>query len=194
MLLKEIKILKENVQLPDEVIAYIHEHCQPYLNAVGGDLTQLMWRGVSDNLISRTQAIPGLPNSSIIPGKYSNRRPRDSHPDAHDILNDLFEQYHGVPFRNGVFVTGDEIEAETYGSPVIVFPIGEFKFCWSPVIMDLSDHVPGQGTNIEDYDDLTIKLDKLVRVRYQTSDLPSAILSKKEIMLYCNKCLMYIPI
>lgn len=193
MLLNEIKILNEMVEIPSHIVDYLHRNCQPYLNAVGNDLTRLMWRGVSDKLLRSTATIQGLPNCSIIPGKYSNRRPRDSHPDAHDMLNDMFEEYHGEPFRNGIFTTGDYIEADAYGSPVIIFPIGEFKFCWSPVIMDLSDHVPSKAAQIDDYDDLTMKLDKLVRVRYQTTDLSSAILSKKEIMLYCDKCLMFIP-
>ena len=193
MLLNEIKVLNESVEIPDPLVDYIHRHCQPYLNAVGNDLTKLMWRGVSKNFIRRIPAIQGLPDCSFIPGHYENRRPRDSHIDAHNIANELLVKYHGLPFRNGVFVTGSHKEASSYGVPVIIFPIGEFKYCWSSTIMDLSDHVPSIANSVFDHERLTEKLDKMFSLHYKTTDLKNAIFSDNEIMLYCDKCLLYIP-
>lgn len=193
MLLKEIKSLTEEIEIHQPVIDYIHRNCQPYLNEVGNDLTKLMWRGVSRNFIRRIPAIQGLPDCSFIPGHYADRQPRDTHEAAHKIANELMVKHHGLPFRNGVFVTGSHAEASDYGEPVLIFPIGEFKYCWSPTITDLSDHVPGGANSVFDHERLTEKLDKMFSLYYKTTDLKNAIFSENEIMLYCDKCLMYIP-
>jgi hypothetical protein len=154
---------------------------------------RLLYRGVSRSLIGRLPAMPELPNCSIVPGHYDNRKPRDTHPDVHNEMNRMFNEYHGAPFRNGLFVTGSLKEAKSYGEAIVIFPIGKFKYCWSPTITDLSDHVPGGANSVFDQEKLTEKLDKMFSLYYKTTDLKNAIFSENEIMLYCDKCLMYIP-
>lgn len=189
MLLSEIKILKENVQLPDYLVAYIHEHCQPYLQAVGSDLNYLMYRGISNNRLKRLHEIPELPNCAYIPGHNENRAPRDTQQQYHDTANEVFNETYGVPFRNGLFVTGAEHTAKYYGKPVLVFPIGEFKFCWSYTVRDMayiapSNDVPHGKLGIEDFK-------SILKTAYQTTDLKKAIRMGNEIMLYCDNCLVY---
>lgn len=192
MLLKEI-FLKENADLPEEVYNFVHEHCQPYLSMVNNDLSKLMYRGVSPEFISRTPAIPGVPDSSIVPGHYRDRRPRDTHPDIHDYINKKFAEVYGTPFRNGLFATGSNEQAEEYGESVIIFPIGNFKFCWSPTIRDVADHAPSFVMSRWHREDTFQVFDRLIENDYKTTDLSAAIASGNEIMLYCDKCLMYIP-
>ena len=195
MLLKDLIILKEDIEFPEPVLNYINEHCQPYLDAIGHNMTgRLLYRGVSRSLIGRLPAIPELPNCSIVPGHYDNRKPRDTHIDVHNEMNRMFNEYHGAPFRNGLFVTGSLKEAKSYGEAVVIFPIGDFKFCWSPLIIDLIDHVPSNKNVNWDHDQVTEKIDRMIKLRYKTTDLPNAIVSDNEIMLYCDSCLVYVAV
>lgn len=189
MLLKDILLIEneQEVHLPEYLVEYLHEHCQPYLQAVGNDLTKLMYRGISRNRLSRLNEIPGMLNCAYIPGSNDERIPRNSKQSVHDKANELFTQYYGAPFRNGVFVTGKKISAGKYGTPVAVFPIGEFKYCWSKSILDMYIATP-PGDKPKD------ELYEKIKHSYQTTDLPAGIRSNNEIMLYCDSCLVYVAV
>jgi hypothetical protein len=188
MLLKEIVQLKENIQLPANVVEYIHQHCQPYMQAVGGDLTHLMYRGISNRSTSRAKPT-NMSDVYITPGFSQNRKPVSTEQELHDLANRVFVKRLGLPFRNGLFVSGDMSMAKDYGDKVvIIIPIGQFKFCWSKEVDDMVMVLPGPKSG-QHYDEnveyFTGKLET-----YQSTDLRGAIASHHEIMLYCNECLM----
>ena len=196
MLLKEIKILNENVQLPEHVVAYIHEHCQPYLQAVGNDLSAVLYRGITKRRLSRLQEVPGLSNCAIISGHHESRDPLDTPTVYHDMANEIFTELYGAPFRNGIFATGSLPTAKGYGSPVAIFPIGDFKFCWSSTVVDMSNLVAG---NVDYYEGDHNKEEETnfihtLRTQYSNKNLKAAIESKKEVMLYCDSCLVYVAV
>lgn len=188
MLLNEIKLLNENLQLPPGAEELIHQHCQPYLQAVGNDLTKFMYRGVSKKAIPRAK--PTNTNGVFITaGSYQNRKTTTTEPVVHDLANQFFVKKFGTPFRNGIFATGDKMFAGEYGRQVvIIIPIGEFKFCWSPVTDDMVMILPAKSTS-PDFDDSLQYFYKSLD-EYQDTDLKAAIASTHEIMLYCNECLM----
>lgn len=70
------------------------------------------------------------------------RKPKDSTAPFHQAYDRFFMEEFGKPYRSvSVFCTGKEQEARSYGSPYAIFPIGEFDFCYSPVIADLFGHI-----------------------------------------------------
>ena len=60
------------------------------------------------------------------------RKPVSTPIEVHNFANAYFEDEFGVPFRNGMFCTGDSTFARDYGNLYLVFPVGNFKYCWSP--------------------------------------------------------------
>lgn len=115
-----------------------------------------------------------------------DRKPKDMYPNTHKKLDDLFNEKFGWRARsNGVFCTGDRGTAAAYGSSHIVFPIGQFRFVWSPKIGDLYTEIrkhissrPGKSS-VPD-------LEKIVDT-YTDKDLAKAIKQMHEISLKCKE-------
>lgn len=172
--------------LSDDAKQFVLRHCQPYLNAVGNDLdTYAMFRGVSKEALGRMEDTH-IESLYLTPGSYAKRKPKDSPLEIHELANKLFTEKFGVPFRNGVFVTGATRNAKYYGTVTQVIPIGEFNFCWSPMVQDFYT-VSEEARSEEDAMDETRRL---ISTEYQNTNLKQAILSHHEIMLYCEKVLI----
>jgi hypothetical protein len=79
---------------------------------------------------------PGIPDM-IIGAVRTNRRPKDSPEWLHDALNDHFRKKVGVPLRSAsVFCAGSSMLAGNYGDVYAIFPIGEFNYAWSKLVVD----------------------------------------------------------
>ena len=127
--------------------------------------------------------------------RLDDRRPQEMDPLDHDYLNQYFTQEYGAPFRNAIFVSGDFNSAGYFGRVYSIFPIGEFKFLWSPRIDDLNfaHHDLLDGL----FADRTIPPTKVQRaqglikalrnVDYRTTDLKAAADSGNEIMIRCKE-------
>ena len=91
-----------------------------------------------------------------------NRRPRDTPLEVHEIFDDKFHDKFGWYVRTeGIFVTSNSSLARSYGTATIFFPIGKYKYVWSPKIEDLYndlgseylEHVEGALKGNYDSDD-----------------------------------------
>lgn len=62
-------------------------------------------------------------------------QPRNTPIEAHNIINDYFEETYGEKFRNWMFFTPDRFQADIYsgyhGSVSVIFPIGQFEWACS---------------------------------------------------------------
>lgn len=68
----------------------------------------------------------------------TDRKPRDTHPEIHEDLDDMFRDVFGYPARSAsMFVSGDFGVVAQYGNEYFIFPKGNFKYLWSPDIADL---------------------------------------------------------
>lgn len=107
----------------------IRKQCQPYLRAVKGNFGhRAMYRGMEG--VSNFRLYRTLP-------LRSNRNPVSSSIQLHDILDSTIETLAGFKARsNSLFVTGNILNAQEYGETFLIFPIGDFKFVWSPLIAD----------------------------------------------------------
>jgi len=136
----------------------------------------------------------------------TNRKPLGTYKELHDILNDLFYKKFGwKPRSEAMFCTGSDEIATDYGTPYIVFPIGDFKYLWSPKIFDLFTEMAnnslihtsnilairaGRGfINDAPIDDLIKMRDKAMKElvdTYISNDINRAIALGNEIMIGCK--------
>jgi len=190
----------ESTQLARRIADTLKRDCQPFLNAIDGQVSQYpLLRGVSK-----------LPAHYRVLTKHrvrlQNRTPRDSSAYMHDLANEIFTKRFGEPFRNSLFVGGYEV-AERYANEALVaiFPIGQFRFVWSPKIDDFFSyfedspydaysnyaHQTGISKHIADTEELfdVVKdkdvLEYFIPLYYIDHSLKDAISSGSEIMLRC---------
>ena len=116
----------------DLIIARLKIDCKKFLQETDGIP---VYRGV----IKRLPHGMSRKTSHIEAG----RKPRDATPEIHDYLNNLFKKKFGWPVRNGVFVSGNWSQVESYGDAYIFFPIGDYEYAWSPGVDDLWSFVTG---------------------------------------------------
>ena len=163
--------------------------CQPYLKEV--DYSPIrkyaLYRGVihtKKTYIAKTV-------------RLQNRKPKDTEQKLHDKINKYFKKNYGVPFRNGIFATSSLDQTEEYahgglheGEVYIIFPVGEFKYLWSPHISDMLDAIyehdvisnaaPGHKSGWKAFKNEALST-------YQTTNLTRGIKSGNEIMIYCKE-------
>jgi hypothetical protein len=161
----------------------VWDDCLPYLQAVKSCLWPLLYRGVSERK-----------EYFIFDKKVrTNRRPRDMGYEMQKNFDDAFKKLFGwKPRSEGLFVIGDVDVAGGYANTTLylVFPVGKFRFLWSPEVDDMYD-LPGRympdgevftsRTPAEKYPDFVKELD------YTDKDLCKAISSGSEIMIKCKK-------
>lgn len=100
--------------------------------------------GFNPTDVERTAIFRGSDTISIEPGELKpipvnkNRRPLTTPIAIHTAADEYMEKQFGVKFRSqSVFVSPDAGIAEEYSRKTfLVFPIGEFKYLWSPTVQD----------------------------------------------------------
>ena len=171
-----------------EQLKLIQTHCQPFLKLIGNNIDEYrLYRGAKPEYEDVHQVADGV---RIINRKHEKEKLYDRHDRGFD---DMFVEKYGIPFRSELYVTGNFRAALGYGDTSIVLPVGEFKFAWSPEVYDLIISFRKEAFNMGWRDlDKAIEnnqnlLDKFKYVVDQ--DLPAAIKSKNEIMIYCDQYL-----
>jgi len=159
-----------------EALDKVKRDCGPFLEQCG---QQLMYRG------TRRYNTASDPNSFFVrKAARTNRSPVNTARWVHEIYDDFFDKKFGIKARsNTVFTTGNYGTAMEYGMVYAVFPIGDFRFVWSPTIDDLYIHM----TDLEDEEDIRHYLEL---AKYKDTDLSHAIHSKNEIMVACKEYYM----
>jgi len=130
-----------------------------------------------------------------------NRKPMNSKEEFHKDVDDaMYKRFKIHGRKASIFCVGDEKEAESYGNPYVIFPIGSYKYLWSPKIRDLFankemfDYVTFRYTgDPKTYDIRQSELrernktaiDNMVKT-YKTTGLEDAISSKFEVMVQCS--------
>ena len=173
----------------------IIKDCKPYLQQIDYDLKRhSLYRG--DFRLDDLSVLDENKHPHTIPGHNIDRNPVDTPKRIHDYANKIFTQQFGAPFRNGLFVAHNAGVAETYGTLCQIYPIGDFKYLWSPEESDMyfawaefcnktSDTL--KNPKIELYE-LFEKLLDVNHFQYTNKNLKEATRSTHEIMLYCDNC------
>lgn len=167
-------------------VKLIRRDCKPFLNEVQYPAMYKLYRGMNSE------------NSAFFKKnvRLTDRTPSDMPQNMHDRLNKFFTIKFGAPFRNALFVSGSSSMAMEYGNETyVIFPIGEFKFLWSPQVPDLwniwDELRPLQG-GMTDEEFKKVEKEQFEKfynrylTTFQDTDLKAAIKSNHEIMLRCK--------
>jgi hypothetical protein len=166
----------------------IRQKCAPFLEQAGN---RPLYRGY------------GGPFASLVKGAREvtvrkDRKPRDSTPFVHGLLDTYFQKKFGVKVRSeGLFATGDKNAARLYGQLHYVFPVGDFKFVWGEHngeaiydtmrwartienLMRVSKEEEAEGVAAKVLDEIT----------WHDDNLAKAISSGAEIALLCDSVII----
>jgi len=157
MLRNYTNFINENV---DQVLNNVFRDCKPIIDEIKkcGEI-KFLYRGMDiKNLdIKRFTSL-------------EKRTPLDTNEYIHDKLNELFKEKFGWNVRDGVFAYFQEPRVNRfihdeykwnnktmYGTNTyIMFPIGEYKYCWSPKVDDLyGEFEPQMSGSFMDDDELS---------------------------------------
>jgi hypothetical protein len=136
MKFKIVEIAKEERQIKTKgqfdagkVIQYINTNCQPFLKMMAKEgIKRPLYRGINAD----------YGHEVMIKKVRKNRRPTDTDTRLHNLLSAAFTSVFGWSARSqGVFATGHDHDAYSYGKVYAIFPIGNFKFIYSKNIGDL---------------------------------------------------------
>jgi len=179
--------MKHSSKTLQVVAAKLKADCQPYLKATEFYAYPL-YRGLR-NTNRYNLAVAKCP---------VNRPPRDTNLAIHEIADTYFYKNFGAHYRSGAFfVTGSQEEASMYGDELggetfLFFPMGAFKFCWSPryadFYADLENEIYGEEENEFIWSDSNLGetvVQYIERGHYRTNDIKNATRSGHEIMLTC---------
>jgi hypothetical protein len=119
-----------------------------------------------------------------------DRKPRNMPAKTHAMLDDWFERnFQMRPRSEGIFTRGEGHGSlfSTYGPMYAMFPIGDFKFIWSPKVPDLYDK--SRSIGVSDPEKFEVKMKAL---DWQTDDLHGALTAKKrsEVVFLCDRYYM----
>lgn len=190
---KEFIIESTPVDTIAQIIDIIRRDCQLFLLQVQPLKLNLLYRGVATD-----NSRPIIKSQGNI---LRHRVPSMTPPNAQIAIDDFLERETGRRWReSSVFATHDYVTTSNYGQPFAIFPIGEFEFCYSPIIYDLFITLQRSGVkdkasiyqfNDEDPDSVA-KASKslyntMANAAYTTSDLKSGIVAGVEIMIRCEE-------
>jgi len=162
----------------ESLVDLILKNCQPFLKAIGNDpVKYALYRGMKsghEKYVKKTVR--------------KNRKSLSTLKKIHDILNDAFYKEFGIKARSEcLFAVGDSITAEDYGTVHYIFPIGKFKFYWSPKVRDLFNEIADNKISSKVPESKVMAFAKKTVKTYQKTDLKKAIKSRHEIMIDCKK-------
>lgn len=174
--------IAEDTQWIEQAATVIHRDCQPYLQQIRNNVSSGLYRGVLSHIVY---------NQNFLKSRVEiDRQPMSTPFRLHAMVDDWFLEHYGNRYRsNSVFATGSDEQARPYGDVFALFPIGDFKFCWSANIHDLYDEwgTIERESKTMDEDKLREIINKtLTRGEYRTENLPAAIKSGHEVMLKCE--------
>jgi hypothetical protein len=180
---KAVRPAKPKVTKAQQVAAFLKENCGPFLAAIGNETyNYALFRGIGGIMGGGAN----LPGQMFIPCP-KGRSPKDLDRMIHEAADDWFLENTGINYRSdALFATGDANIAADHGVVYAIFPMGDFKFCWSPKISDLYQTAEGELPNSweDEIELLDAVYDLLGKANYQTTDIKRAINSQHEVMIH----------
>ena len=166
-LIEAVPELIDNIPRAREAI---ERDCKTYIREVGDpfDGNNVLYRGAK-----------GWDGISLwrVKGRGKPRLPKDTPKILHRISNIAFKKKFGWPVRDGVFTTSDSYMASDYGRVGVFYPIGNYKYAWSPEVDDFyEDVIQNMGIatyrKLDDFEDLYLTvLKRLDQRSYQGESL-----------------------
>jgi hypothetical protein len=112
----------------EELKSAINKDCKPFIKEIKG-ANNLLLRGV------KPYDVPMVFKTKTV---RKDRKPRLVDKELHKRIGKLSKKLFGWNIREeGIFTTISFSVARHWGQPIIVFPIGKFKYVWSDDVKDL---------------------------------------------------------
>jgi hypothetical protein len=116
------------------IVDTLRKECAPYISAVKNCKYKFLYRGTHEQPIGAMHFVK----------TRTNRKPKDTPWESHNYFDKLFEERFGWKARSGgVFAAANFSDAASYsfkgvkpGVTSLFFPIGKFKYVWSPQVAD----------------------------------------------------------
>lgn len=179
----------------DDFIEFLHRECQPFIDKAKGSGVAI--RGMDQaGPVFQVFTTPRGRSMPVHINSVRKDRKSLSTPDVyHQAIEGWLQGEFGVAGRTGsVFVYGERsaMHTEDYGQPYIIFPRGEFKFLWSPVVGDLYDVLImefGPAFKLGRTDEVSPEdITRYVKsLQYTDRDFNLALQSGNEIMIECDE-------
>lgn len=141
----------------EEVMLKLRKDCAPFLKELkkSGDTPLFLYRNMNvDGSVGKRQV-------------RKDRDPRDTSRVVHKIFDDVLEDLFGFRGRSSaLFCSGNEDWGGGYGASYMIFPIGKFRFIWSPKIKDSYDVVGNSAIEQEMITSSKKELDRMWDKKY----------------------------
>lgn len=122
--------ISDEEQGVSEFFKTISIDCAPFFKEMGG------LKNIQNNPLFR--GIKKSIDTAIKTDINQNRLPVDTPEAIHEEFVEAFSQAGFKANRNNsMFCTGSLEQAENYGIPYIIFPVGEYDITWSPDVIDM---------------------------------------------------------
>jgi len=172
-----------------QIARYINEMCQPYLTEIDfSPEHNILFRGMKK-----------VPEIISVEKTRKDRRPTATPQAIHELSDNYFYEKFGIkPRSEGTFATRSYGQAKGFGVPAVIFPVGEFKYVWSPKVADMygiwrqvqfeqitrlySEGKKGAAQDI---------VNQILDARgFRTDGLPLAMSNQVEISIICDEYLV----
>jgi len=169
------------VRLFTEYVPLIKKECKAFLNETKA-CKKFLYRGL------RLKDDPHVGFEVGIPRQ--DRRPTDTDKRTQRLFDKAYEQKYGwKPRTTGVFTSNDVGGTYGYGWTHLIFPVGKYRYAWSPEVRDFFIH---QGRmKISQRNDIHVlgEMMELVKEYKDSKDLCKILNTKKsfEVILGCKK-------
>lgn len=169
-------LIEQSDEIPDEIFTIVRE-CKPVIDASGGPANYTLYRGMKSSNIFQLKDV------------RESRRPLDISNKVHHAMDQWFKDRTGVNFRsNAIMTTSDRKTARLYGNIHLVFPVGTFKFMWSPNAADIGSYVYDRISPSEEKGDVTERVEEILnQAEFKSGKFTDAVASGNEIMIHCQQ-------
>ena len=201
------KSFKQYLAEADKTISFkdlLHGECSAYFRQ--SQKNGMIVRGLAKKgeLVGKVNLGPEFNNLEFDLFKKTvrkNRRAMDTAANLSKVIDDWFEEEHGIRARSeAVFCFGEagRANAYMYGPVCAVFPIGKFTYVWSPKVVDLYDDislgkiqhdgdVKAQCLGSDGKVDPDIIKDIMDGLGYTINGFDKAVTMANEIMIDCDE-------
>jgi len=133
--------ITEKKEDSEKTIELIKKNCGPFLK-------ELKQTGKKQFLYRGYETVSGTITKKR---SRNDRRPRDMDETTSEYLDDLFKRKFGWFARSaGIFAISKRGDTIEYGTPYLFFPIGKYKYIWSPSVDDLYTKINDRNLSLED--------------------------------------------
>jgi hypothetical protein len=177
------KLIKSEIK---RAVELIEKNVEKSFTDIIKSTNHFLYRGYSKNIDIIAEVKP-----------RNDRKPKDTNKFAHEEMDNFFlKKFDWKARSNGVFTTPSFIAAEIYGYPCIFFPIGSYKFIWSPEVSDFyrKSHYFGSLDKLfyKEIDKKRAEEVEKIKNSYTDKNLKVALFSgRNEVMFKCESFYLF---